>query len=45
MSDYLQLVNYLTASGFDRGLLINFGAKSLQVKRKYRKYTSKGENN
>jgi len=41
----LQLVNYLTATGFDRGLLINFGARSLQIKRKCRKYTPKDENN
>ena len=33
-----QLVSYLKATGFDVGLLINFGAGSLQVKRKYRKY-------
>ena len=39
----LQLVNYLTATGFDRGLLINFGARSLQIKRKYRKYIPKKE--
>jgi len=33
----VQLVNYLTATGIDIGLLINFGS-SVQVKRKYRKY-------
>ena len=33
-----QLVSYLKATGFDVGLLINFGAGSLQVKRKYREY-------
>ena len=32
-----QLVNYLTATGIDVGLLTNFGA-SVQVKRKYREY-------
>jgi GxxExxY protein len=32
-----QLVNYLTATRKDIGLLINFG-KSVQVKRKYREY-------
>jgi len=31
-----QLVNYLTATGVDDGLLINFGAQSLQFKHKYR---------
>lgn len=35
-----QLVNYLTATGVDIGLLINFG-KSVQIKRKYRKFKSK----
>jgi len=33
----VQLVNYLTATGFDHGLLINFGS-SVQVKRKFREY-------
>jgi GxxExxY protein len=32
-----QLVNYLTATGLDIGLLINFG-RSVMVKRKYRLY-------
>ena len=36
----VQLVNYLTAMGQDFGLLLNFGAKSLQVKRKYRRVAS-----
>ncbi len=36
----VQLVNYLTATGIDIGLLINFGS-SVQVKRKYRTYTPK----
>jgi len=34
-----QLVNYLTATNIDTGLLINFG-NSVQVKRKYRVYKS-----
>jgi GxxExxY protein len=34
----VQLVNYLTATGIDIGLLINFGTKSLQFRRKYRIY-------
>ncbi len=33
----VQLVNYLAATGFDIGLLINFG-KSVNVRRKYRGY-------
>lgn len=33
----VQLVNYLTATKMDVGLLINFGS-SVQVKRKYREY-------
>jgi hypothetical protein len=31
-------VNYLTATGIDVGLLFNFGAQSLQFKRKARQY-------
>ncbi|MBX3461416.1 MAG: GxxExxY protein [Planctomycetes bacterium] len=31
--DFAQLLNYLKATGLRRELLINFGAKSLQVKR------------
>jgi len=34
----VQLVNYLSATGVDNGLLINFGP-SVQVKRKFREYT------
>ena len=37
----VQLVNYLTATGVNDGLLINFGP-SLQVKRKFREYKPKG---
>ncbi len=33
----VQLVNYLTATGVDIGLLLNFGS-SVQVKRKFRQY-------
>jgi GxxExxY protein len=36
-----QLVHYLTATGHEIGLLLNFGAPSLQVKRKYRTYQAK----
>jgi GxxExxY protein len=35
-----QLVNYLTATGVDIGLLINFG-QSVQIKRKYRTFKPK----
>ena len=37
----VQLVNYLTATDVNHGLLINFGP-SVQVKRKFREYKSKG---
>nr|WP_319401125.1 GxxExxY protein [uncultured Carboxylicivirga sp.] len=33
-----QALNYLTAYQIDRGLLINFGSTSLEVKRLYRKH-------
>jgi GxxExxY protein len=33
-----QLVNYLTATGIDIGLLFNFGASRLEFKRKHRLY-------
>ncbi len=32
----VQLVNYLTATGIDVGLLLNFGSSELEFKRKYR---------
>ncbi len=34
----VQLVNYLTATGIDNGLLINFGGDKIQIRRKYRIY-------
>ena len=36
----VQLVNYLTATGIDCGLLLNFGP-SVQAKRKFREYKPK----
>jgi GxxExxY protein len=36
----VQLVNYLTATGIDTGLVLNFGP-SVQVKRKFREYIPK----
>ncbi len=33
-----QLVNYLTATDIEDGLLINFGSGSVQVKRKFKTY-------
>ena len=36
-ADEVQLVNYLTATNRDFGLLFNFGAQSLQFKRKHRR--------
>jgi len=34
----VQLVNYLTATGIDVGLLLNFGAASLEFKRRSRSF-------
>ena len=34
----IQLVNYLTATKLDVGLVINFGAVSVEVRRKHRVY-------
>lgn len=33
-----QLVNYLTATNIEHGLLINFGAEKLEIKRKYKTF-------
>ncbi len=35
----VKLVHYLNAAQKDIGLLLNFGEKSVEVKRKYRRYT------
>lgn len=40
----VQLVNYLTATGIDDGLLINFGSEKIQFRRKYRIYKPKDSN-
>lgn len=37
----VQLVNYLTATKIEDGLLLNFGGFSVQIKRKYRTYRAK----
>ncbi len=37
----VQLVNYLTATGIEVGLLLNFGSASLEFKRKTRIYRPK----
>lgn len=42
VANEVQLVNYLTATGHEIGLLLNFGAASLQFKRKHRTYRPKG---
>ena len=34
----VQLVNYLTATKIDNGLLINFGSEQIEFRRKYRLY-------
>ena len=34
----VQLVNYLTATKVDHGLLINFGPSKVEVRRKFREY-------
>ncbi|MBO7609956.1 MAG: GxxExxY protein [Muribaculaceae bacterium] len=39
LSHETQLVNYLTSTGIDDGLIINFGNPvKIQIKRKYRTY-------
>jgi GxxExxY protein len=42
-ADEVQVVNYLTATNHDIGLLLNFGAESLQFKRKHRRAASSPE--
>jgi GxxExxY protein len=42
-ADEVQLVNYLTATNRDFGLLFNFGSASLQFKRKHRRAISESE--
>ena len=37
----IQLVNYLTITGIDHGLVVNFGADKFEARRRYRKYTPK----
>ena len=40
-SHEVQVVNYLAASNIEDGLIINFGAPSLETKRKFRTYRPK----
>jgi GxxExxY protein len=40
-ADEVQLVNYLTATGIEIGLLMNFGGEGLEFKRKSRSYRPK----
>jgi GxxExxY protein len=42
-ADEVQLVNNLTATNHDLGLLLNFGSESLQFKRKHRRKLSNVE--
>ena len=42
-ADEVQVVNYLTATNREVGLLLNFGAPSLQFKRKHRRAASTPE--
>jgi GxxExxY protein len=39
----VQLVNYLTATGKDVGLLLSFGARSLEFKKKFRVYRERDD--
>jgi GxxExxY protein len=41
VANEVQLVNYLTATGIEVGLLLNFGAERLEFKRKTRTYQPK----
>lgn len=39
----VQLVNYLVTTGIEVGLLINFGSKSLEVRRRFRSRVMRGQ--
>ncbi len=39
-----QLVNYLTATNIEHGLLINFGSEKIEIKRKYKTFKNTKHN-
>lgn len=43
ISHEIQLVNYLTATGLNEGLLLNFGSRRLEFKKKFRIYAGKDQ--
>ncbi len=39
IANEVQTVNYLTATGIDEGLILNFGAPRLEFRKKFRQYS------